>query len=419
MRRHLTYTTVIIAQAVWICGVPTNSPAADPALKAGAQEQPLMAARANNEFACDLYRKAAVREGNLFFSPISISSVLGMLESGAKGETKKEIRTVLHLSEANQKQPDETSLFCLLDNSGDGYRLKSASRIWGRTGLKINPDFREAIQSHFAADFEEVDFTEPNAAVEKINDWVDDKTNGKISKMLAGPLKDDVQLVAANAIYFKGNWTHRFDPKATTSQKFFARGQKQMEVPTMALTNNFRYWDSRTLLKVIELPYEGDVFSAVLLLPTNRDGMPELEKQLTGDNLHKWLSNLDDSVNAKTKEPPEVIVRLPKFNMSAEMQLNDVLQQLGIKTAFGPRADLSGIAGEPMYVSAVIHKAFVQFDEKGTVATAATVGVASSSIPPSFVADHPFLILIRDRKSGAILFLGRVENPGEEAVASR
>ncbi len=237
-------------------------------------------------------------------------------------------------------------------------------------------------------------------------------TKGKITDLIpAGVLSDMTRLVLTNAIYFKGNWLHQFNKDSTQPAPFHLSATQKVEVPLMFQKERYKFGRAKfgeSGLKVLELPYKGEELSMVLLLPDETDGLAALEKELTAENLKSWTAKLGK---------PEVMVFLPKFKMTAEFQLNDVLAKLGMPLAFAPgSADFSGMDGKmDLYISAVVHKAFVDVNEEGTEAAAATgvvFGVTSVPVdPPEFRADHPFVFLIRDNRSGAILFMGRVLDP--------
>lgn len=392
--------TIVLA----VCVPNVTSANASESPDKSATEVPAATVRNANEFACNLYGKASLRPGNLFFSPASIASVLGMLEAGANGSTKEELRSVLRIKDtASSKEVSS------LNQSGDGFILKSANRIWGKKGLRVNDLFRSTVKSRFGADVIELDFTAEQNVIEKINDWGDEATNGKIPKMLADSLGPDVELLLTNAIYFKGRWKHRFDAQYTENKTFYASGKYPIETPTMVQTNEFPFWESSEM-KMIELPYEGDTMSAVLILAVNREGLPPIEKQLTSERLREWFVKLDNSVNSETKASPKVSVRIPRFRLAPDMPLDDeLLTQLGLKTLF-TKGHFNGIA-EGAKLTGISHKALIQIDESGTVAAGTTNAVIGSSRPATFWADHPFIFIIRDRKSGIIPFIGRFEVP--------
>jgi serpin B len=371
-----------------------------------------------NQFALDLYAKlGTASDGNLFFSPQSISTALSMTYAGARGDTALQMGKVLHLN----LSPDnlvlaQAALIKQLNDAGKSglYQLSIANRLWGQQGYKFLEGFLKTLRDDYRADLQQLDFqTQPEQARQTINQWVEQATQGKIKDLIPeGLLNKMTRLVLTNAVYFKGKWQQPFKPDATQPAPFFLSAGKQADVPLMYQKEHCRFGKfdlaGQTGLQVIELPYQGDELSLVVLLPNQKDGLSALEKQLTVDNLKQWTTKLAQ---------PEVKIWLPKFKLSAEFQLRDVLTDLGMPLAFTPhRADFSGMDGQhDLYISAVVHKAYVDVNEEGTEAAAATGtvmrGHAMAANPPEFRADHPFLFLIRDKKTGYILFLGRVTDP--------
>jgi serpin B len=266
----------------------------------------------------------------------------------------------------------------------------------------------------YDAKLEQVDFqTQAESARKEINDWVSDKTKGKIADLIGpGVLNAATRLALVNAIYFKGRWLHEFKKVRTKDQPFFFNRDEKV-VRTMLMNQSARFGYAETdSLQLLEMPYMGGDVSMVVLLPKEKGGLKALENSLTQKHLNDWLAQVS---------PHEVNVFLPKFKMTQEFGLARTLQAMGMTAAFSPpRADFSDMDGaKDLYISAVVHKAFVEVNEEGTEAAAATaVGVSRSAMQrpqpmPFFRADHPFLFLIRDTHSGSILFMGRVTNPAK------
>jgi serpin B len=251
-----------------------------------------------------------------------------------------------------------------------------------------------------------VNFEEGEVARKTINDWVEQKTRDKIKDLFKEPLPRDTRLVLTNAIYFNGAWDVEFDKKATAEAPFHVSPDASVNVPLMYRMGIFGYGESDEH-QMLEIRYKGKETSMILLLPRKRNALAELEKELTGARFAKMVSSMSWD--------REVKVYMPKFNMTCDYTLNEPLQGMGMRRAFSDAADFSGISGEAMFISGVVHKAFVAVDEQGTEAAAATGVVmrpASEPPPPAeFRADHPFLFAIRDIRSGAILFMGRVARP--------
>ncbi len=366
--------------------------------------------RGNNQFALELYAKLREKDGNLFFSPYSISTALGMTYAGARGNTAKQMAATLHFT---QSQDTLHTVFGLLikqingDGKPRGYELYTANALWLQSDYHFLPGFLKLTRPNYGAELREVDFKGASEATRQtINAWVEKQTKDRIKELLkAGILDEQTRLVLTNAIYFKGNWASQFKKEATRDEPFLVAADKKVNVPMMHQKADCKYFDTAKL-QLLEMPYEGKDLSMVVLLPKEADGLADLEKSLTM-NLQNWLVRLHKS---------DVEVALPKFQATSEFRLDKALIDMGMKDAFDiGTADFSGMTGSrDLYIKAVVHKAFVDVNEEGTEAAAATAVVENKNSPrvtPSFRADHPFLFLIRDTRYGSILFLGRVTNP--------
>jgi serpin B len=363
----------------------------------------------NNQFAIDLYGHLRSHEGNLFFSPSSISIALSMTYGGAKGDTEQQMAHVLHFNLPQlQLHQAFSALLDRLRTHATGIEVSIANRLWGQSGYNFLPAYLQLTKQQYGAGLGQVDFRQhTEAARQAINSWVEEQTNGKIKDLIPpGALNDFTRLVLTNAIYFKGDWAAQFDKKATKELPFHTSAGAHVNVPMMYQKHPFKY-RAVDNLQILELPYVGNRLSMVVLLPKEVDGLRSLEEKLTETNLEKWTSALREQ---------EVEVYLPKFTMTSEFSLKDVLQAMGITSAFDAgKADFSGMDGkQDLHLSAVLHKAYVDVNEEGTEAAAATgvlIEEAMIRVTPIFRADHPFLFLIRDNKTGSILFMGRVVNP--------
>ena len=382
-------------------------------LAAGAVEDagPKSTAKGNTAFALDLYARLRANDGNLFFSPMSIRTALGMTYAGARGGTAREMAKVLHLPEEQLRAHAELGeLVHLLNEMGKtkGCKLSLANSLWGQKGYTFLDEFLARLEREYNAGFALVDFKRNREAARRvINDWVAGKTEGKIQNLIQRGILDRLtRLVLTNAIYFKGDWKAPFKEGRTKDADFFVTADKKSQVPTMRQTRRFGCAQTEEL-QVLELPYAGEAVSMVVLLPKKRDGLVALEKSLTPANLSGWLGAL---------RMRRVAVYLPRFKTEAKFELNRTLASMGMPLAFGMAADFSGMDGtKALYISNVIHKAYVDVNEKGTEAAAATAVIVKRKGMPAppmvFRADHPFLFLIRDGKTGSILFLGRVVDP--------
>lgn len=373
-------------------------------------------AKDNNEFAVDLFHQLRAGGGNLFFSPFSISTALAMTYAGAMGETAAEMRAVLRFTkEGEALHRNFGQLIASLNERGEegAYRMSVANALWGQSGINLVEKFLDLTRASYGAGLKTVDFkTDPEAARQTINAWVEEKTMDKIKELLArGVITTETRLVLTNAIYFKGKWENEFKEFQTRDELFTLIDGEEIEVPLMSQKALFDYMECEDF-QALSMPYTSDELSMVIILPREMDGVAELEKSLSADVLADCIAGL-----AKQK----VEVNFPKFKMTSEFNLGEPLEAMGMERAFSADlADFSGMTGRrDFFIWAVVHKAYVDVNEEGTEAAAATglvMGVTSArpvEEVPVFRADHPFLFLIRDNDSGSILFMGRVMNPLE------
>jgi serpin B len=369
----------------------------------------------NNGFALDLYARLRTGQSdNLFFSPGSLSTALAMTYAGANGETASQMAKVLHFNLPQEKlHPTFASLNRTWHGKGkeSGYRLLVSNRLWGQQGLHFLPGFLAVTRDHYDAELAQVDFArQTERARQRINAWIEEQTQDKIRDLIPPGLLDaTTRLVLTDAIYFKGDWSDPFPKEVTQQAPFHVSASQQAEVPLMYRQDGFRYWAGDGL-KVLELPYGQGDLAMLILLPDEIEGLSALENRLTADNLSRWRSGL---------RKQEVRVHLPRFRLDSQFRLADVLKAMGMTLACSQaEADFSGMTEQPdLYISAVLHKAFVDVNEEGTEAAAATGVVMTFGAamvpeePAVFRADHPFVFLIRDKRTGSILFLGRLVNP--------
>ena len=375
---------------------------------------PLPIVTANTSFALDLYQREKVNSGNLFFSPYSLSTALAMTYSGARGQTAAEMARVLHFNLPHQ---DVASAFAVLAQqleavaAGKTIQLDIANSLWCQKDFPFNESFLALTREAYHAEARLANFAQnADSARQGINSWVSRKTQEKIRDLIQpGQLSAATRLVLCNAIYFKGQWADRFDPKATSPAPFYTQSGQPVETPLMTHTVKLR---SREFddFAAASLPYTSNELSMVILLPNKVDGLPALEQRLKAASLAQWLSALDAAPELKTD------LFLPKFKLNCRLLLAGALSSLGMPTAFSAGADFSGISSKPaLEISDVVHQAFVEVNEEGTEAAAATGVImrmtAVQQRIPVFRVDHPFVFLIRDNRTGAILFLGRVVHP--------
>lgn len=355
-----------------------------------------------NAFAGDLYQQLAQSRGNLVFSPLSVSTALAMTLAGARGQTAKEMTTVL-------RNPPDATLLGQLTQAGNaaGDQLLLAQSLWVDRGFSLLPDFVRNSEQQFHATPQTADFSHhPDDARSLINRWVSDKTKGKIADLFAsGTLTRDTRLVLASAVYFNGKWQSKFDPAKTQPSTFHSTAAAPVQTPFMHQTARFPYAETATA-QILELPYGGGSLAFDVILPKAGTPLSTLEDALHSDGLSTWLGHLQHK---------QVEVAVPKFRAESAFSLKKALSAMGMPTAFTDGADFSGINGQrDLAISQVAHKAFIDVSEEGTEAAAATgiaVSLTAYAQPVAFHADHPFLFLIRDTKSGAILFAGRLEDP--------
>ncbi|MHC4915373.1 MAG: sigma-70 family RNA polymerase sigma factor [Planctomycetota bacterium] len=391
------------------------TPAPVPAQRPAASEAGVMvAAKSANAFGLDLYAKLAEEKKgeNVFFSPFSISTALSMTYAGARGNTAAQMKKVLRYELADAKVHAAVGAMVEDMNAAGAegkFQLSVANALWGQKNYKFLDPFLALNKRDYGAGFRLVDYAgDTEGARKEINAWVEEKTRDKVKELLKPGILDALtRLVLTNAVYFKADWEMQFDSRSTRERPFRLAGGKAVKAPTMSRTDHFLHAaipDSK--LQLAELAYKGDRFAMVILLPDAVDGLPALEKSLTAEKISDWVGLV---------RKRRVMVSLPKFSVTSEFRLDKQLKALGMPDAFNDAtADFSGIDGKKhwLYIQAVVHKAFVDVTERGTEAGAATAVVMGvRSMPPQFTCDRPFLYLIRDKVTGAILFMGRVTDP--------
>jgi len=407
------WVLIVLVTIIWISGgILLSTRAAEKKQDTPADANSVVSG--NSRFAFELYSKLAAgkKDENLFFSPYSISTAIAMTYAGARGDTEKQMADVLHFNLPQEKlHPAFGSLEKALNEQGKKgvFELTVANALWGQKGFKFLDSFISLVNKNYSAGLSELDFAKDTEGSRKtINKWVEDKTKEKIKDLIKpGVLDAMTRLVLTNAIYFKGKWQFEFDKKDTKDSPFHITSEKKVTVPMMYMKKEFKH-AKQDGLQVLQLGYKGDALSMIVLLPEKIDGIEKLEKDLTIENLDKWLANLHEM---------EIEIYLPKFKFTSEFSLAEILQQMGMTDAFGGSADFSGMDGrKDLFISAILHKAFVDVNEEGTEAAAATAVVITLTAvleKPVFRADHPFIFLIKDNSSGSILFMGKVLNPAQ------
>jgi len=378
-------------------------------------------ARDNAAFALDLHGALADAEGgNLFLSPYSVSAALAMVYAGARGETETRMRETLRYASGEDVHPAFAGLRDALesrataerpieDEEVDAFRLAIASAVWGRGDYPFAGSYLDLLEEYYGAGLRRAAFADdPGGARDRINEWVAGETNEQIEDLLPeGALDPSTVLVLANAVYFAAGWEFAFDPDDTESGTFAALDGTGSAVPMMHqhLKTNYASFDGG---EAVELPYTGGEVSMVLVLP-DEGRFEAFERDLDADALDDLFEALGEA---------EGDLRLPRFEYETGVQLSTVLSDLGMEIAFESGADFGGMVdGESagLRIDEVYHEAFVSVDEEGTEAAAATAAVVEESLPPAsfdLTFDRPFLFCIRDRPTGAVLFLGRVVDAG-------
>jgi len=362
-----------------------------------------------NDFSFEFYNEIIKDEdSNVFYSPYSIFTALSMAYEGANGTTAAEMKDVLNILQNDSVTESSFGrLYNLLNQKNDGYTVNTANAFWANKDYKFLDEYTNILKRYYVAEAYELDFAKNVEAAETINNWIEEQTKDKIKDMIKPDMLSDLtKLVLTNAIYFKGLWEKQFDPEETYETDFHISDNATVKVDMMQYTgedDTFNYTETDDL-QILELDYQGKDVSMLLILP-KENNISIAEEQLTKDNIEEWKNNLSEM---------DLQVQIPKFKLETEYSLNDILKNMGIVDAFGD-ADFSKMDGtKSLFISKVLHKAFVEVNEEGTEAAAATaIVVELTAVPYSFVADHPFIFLIQQKDTGAILFMGRVDDPSQ------
>lgn len=365
----------------------------------------------NNALGFDVLDEVEANENdNAFVSPTSLLMALSMVYNGADGETKGEIADVLHAEDINTDELNRAnaSLMSMLDHASDDIELHAANSIWLNDMYGFQDDFTDATEDYFNAKMEDID-VDDNASADKINDWVKEATNDKIENIVDDSLDPNLVMLLVNALYFKGSWTFPFDKDATEKQPFHLNDGSTKDIPLMHVNEEFPYMETDDF-KAVSLPYsEDEDMSMKVFLPKEDKDLADIQDALTPENWDQWRDDFTETTGE---------LEMPTFHTEYDMNLNDTLKNLGMPSAFGENADLSkmieGDAG--LSISDVKQKTFLDVDEEGSEAAAATsVSVEDAGTADTFdmTVDRPFLVTINDDETGAILFIGAIENPQE------
>jgi serpin B len=374
--------------------------------------------KGNTRFAFDLYGELRLqKKENLFFSPYSVSTALAMTYGGAAGDTRLQMARVLRFPD----NPDQLhAAFAQVIGRLQGpaskrtYQLHLANAIWAAESYNFSPEYFGLVEDRYRAALKTVDFQNPEEARQAINHWVEGHTQRRIKDLIKpGLLNPETPLVLTNAIYFRAAWAHKFDEEQTRDEDFFTTRQTKTNVRMMHQTDSFRYLDGDDF-QLLELPYAREQLSMLVILPKQVDGLEGIEKSLSAGAVDQWTEKL---------ELHTVEVSLPKFKMTAEFSLVEALESLAMRLPFDrQKADFSAMTTDrsALAIAAVEHQAFVDVDEEGTEAAAATAVImapGAGAVPRDqkravFRADHPFLYLIRENSTYSVMFIGRVDKPG-------
>ncbi|XP_019761408.2 antichymotrypsin-2 isoform X2 [Dendroctonus ponderosae] len=382
----------------------------------GGREELQAVIEGNGHFTKKLYNVLAQKEGNVFFSPISAHAVLAMAYQGSKGTTHEAFGKVLGFSGHLQAAEGYSDVLSHLNNVPN-VQLLMANKIFVAEDASLKPTFQEITAKKFLSEVQPVNFGNNNATAKLINGWVEDKTQNKIKDLISpDSLNSATRLVLVNAIYFKGTWASKFDKSLTVTDKFYLNDVDSIDVQMMNNKGKYFFKEDEALdAKVLELPYSNPEVSLIVILPNKRNGIAQLEEKLANTDLSKITENM---------YKPEVVVKLPKFKIEATIQMNEVLEKVGLGVIFSQgEANFSDMltGSEPLYVSEVIQKAFIEVNEEGTEAAAATGLLRSRRaihMPETFEANKPFLFALsygerlerKDANKG-VLFIGKMLKP--------
>ncbi len=357
-------------------------------------------------FGLELFRDIVKHEhadSNVFISPLSISVALGMTANGAVGETREQMYTALQFPELTPSQINEAykNVIEILPQIDPEITVGIAQSIWYPPHISVQPNFIDLSRAYFSALVRELDFSLPSAN-DTINIWVAGETNDRIPKLLENRIERDIIMILVNAIYFKGAWMYRFNPDSTTDDQFTLANGSQIACRMMNKLGDVGYF-ADSLFEAVNLPYGKGDFAMAVFLPRPSLGTLELAEQFTENNWAAWVQRFYEE---------QVLLQFPKFKIEYGIGLNNHLRRLGMTLPFLPSADFSNMfAGGGGWIDTVIHKAFVEVNEEGTEAAAATVVLMERSGPITFRVDRPFIFVIWERQTGTILFMGKVSRP--------
>lgn len=363
--------------------------------------------QADQQFAFELFNQvySTAKEENIMISPLSVSYALGMTYNGAAGTTLDAFNDVLHFDDLTSQEVNESykDLMGQLVSLDEKIELSIANSIWYVDWANVLQDFILTNEEYFDAAVQGLDFSDP-ASVDVINDWIEEKTNDKINDMLDF-IPVDAYMYLVNAIYFNGKWKYKFDKDDTYEGDFTLADESTHRVDYMKVEGDFNY-AMTSEFDAVELPYGDGAYSMVVMMPSRGKSLDSLVNMMDNELWAEWYSHASSQ---------NITVEIPKFKYDFKDSLNDPLKNLGLGTAFSDSADFSGITEElDLYISRVIHQTFIDVDEEGTEAAAVTIVEMrneTTAMPNFFRADEPFLYMIKENSTGAILFMGKVGKP--------
>jgi len=360
-----------------------------------------------NKFSFDFYQKISENTNeNIFFSPYSIFVALSMAYEGARGNNSAQMYNLLDfLQNDSATQGSFGKIYNLLNQKQTGYKINTANAFWIQQNYPFLPDYINILENYYMAEANELDFSKNVEAARIINSWIENQTNGKIKDMIdSGALSELTHLVLTNAIYFKGLWENPFDPKYTSQVDFKVNSSKTIKVDMMSLSDSTFNYTETDGLQILKIPYQGNDLSMLVILP-KENNVSIVDSLLNTVNIEDWNSSLYEI---------KINIDIPKFKFKTEYNLNNILTKMGMIEAFSAvDADFSGMDGtKNLFISDILHKAYVEVNEEGTEAAAATAVIITTSITSTtFNADHPFVFLIQHESTGAIIFIGKIVNP--------
>lgn len=410
-RSVLPLILVAVLFTIGSCKKDSKKPSPDTGINLSLNATEQQQATGDNAFTFNLFKTVAASNTNgtnLFVSPLSVSMALGMTANGANGQTLTDMRSTLGFNDFTEDQVNSyyNKLVTQLPQLDPNTTLKIANSIWYDQKFSVLPQFIKTDSTYFNAKVQSLDFKAP-ASVTTINDWVSSQTNGKITKLLPSISPDEVMFLV-NAIYFKSVWKNKFDPAKTQKMPFYtdAANSEQADFMQGNISYNTYYDDG---VSVVELPYSNDKYSMVIVMPNNSKSISDIAAGLNSTTWQNWMTSL---------RPVTQMLALPKFKFSYEIMLNDALTSMGMGNAFSLSADFTRInVGGGLQISQVRHKAYVAVDEDGTEAAAATsVGIELTAAPEELRINRPFIFVIREMKTGLILFTGMVNDPTQSGL---